>query len=76
VVKAPTLPSVDPSPAAESSEEDEAEDRKKRPRVNWAEGDNAVKLARAVSDWDTQSGDVLDIHGKKTSMRAFLQKGS
>ena len=48
------LPSSTAASAEGDDDEDIDEERTKRPRTNWAVGENAAKLAVAVKDWDAR----------------------
>ena len=44
----------------------------KAPRTNWGVGDASIKIGKAVTDWDKQTGDALDCNGEKRKIRAFM----
>jgi hypothetical protein len=45
-------------------------------RANWNRPDTIAKLEKAVSDWDTASGDALDDNDEKLSLQAFALRSN
>ena len=40
-------------------------------RTNWGVGAAAIKLGKAITDWDKKIGEALDNNGEKQSLQVF-----